>query len=89
MTSPEHLIARLHTITSRAEMSRAEIQTESTAIELEWAELGRLGAQRADHAAALLARLLPAIGRQIAFLQTCRDQITQCVQNPFGAEVPA
>ncbi len=62
----------------------AHLADESAQIEKEWIALGKIGAQRADHAANLLARLQPHLADIERFASACGQQIEAARENPFG-----
>jgi hypothetical protein len=69
---------------AKIEIEHRNLTTEAAEIIKQWDGLRRAGGQRADHAAALLKRLRPALGR-LAKLATAADTaINRMVDNPFG-----
>ena len=57
---------------------------ESEAIQKQWRGLKDLGAARDDHAARLLGRLDHPLATLERFVERCREQIAECLDNPFG-----
>jgi hypothetical protein len=51
-----------------------------------WNGLGRVGGQRADHAADLMARLRPDLANICRYCHAIEAQITGMVANPFGRD---
>jgi hypothetical protein len=86
MSTPIELIeqGQLHGMLAEINVLRAAIDNECSEIAELWDGLGRAGGQRADHAAALLARLRPALGAMENFCGRCLIQINEHVADPFG-----
>ncbi len=84
--SPENLIEGLGTLMGTINGLRASLDAEQLEIAEQWEALGRIGGQRADHAASLLSRLRPALTRLASFCNDCEQQITDLVRDPFQRE---
>jgi hypothetical protein len=82
--TPEQAIAKLPALMGQINRFRAAVDNEQAEIQEQWAQLGRFGGQRADHAAQMLSRLRPALTELASFCQTCEQQIGEFVADPFG-----
>lgn len=65
---------------------RANLASEAADIGEQWQQLGRIGAQRDDHAATLLTRLRPFLRELSKFGAYCAEQIDAMEANPFGRD---
>lgn len=83
--TPERSIESLSVLLSRIDTMRAEIERSANHAAAQWAALGKIGGQRADHAAALLDKqLYPSIASLRSFLERVETQICAMQSNPFA-----
>jgi hypothetical protein len=80
MAAIEDLDALNRGINTRA----AALADASVEIVEQWDRLAQIGAQREDHAAALLANLLPHLEAMRRYVSTCIEQIKTFQANPFS-----
>lgn len=59
------------------------LEAELMAVQGQWVQLGRIGAQREDHAAELLGRVKPQLQAIEDFVRRCRQQIEAMQVDPF------
>lgn len=77
-------IEGLPTLLEKLDTLRQQLAYECEEIAEQWQQLGRIGGQRDDHAAALLSRLGPHLGETARFATACTEQIAKHVADPFG-----
>lgn len=84
--TPEQAIENLPELITKLGEHLHEIAQEAAQTKLLWEGLGRVGGQRADHAADLLCRLRPSLTEMEEFITRVRHQINLMLANPFGKE---
>jgi hypothetical protein len=82
--TPSDALRDLDRMTSRFDALLAELCRSCLAARSQWTALGRVGGQRDDHAAALLAPLRTDLAALSTLAQTCHQQIDAMVADPFG-----
>ena len=83
---PDLAIAQLDDILEEFDTYRRRLSREIAAVTSQWLELGRLGGQRPDHAAELMARLQPCLLEIMSFGEAVHDQVAEMRRDPFGKE---
>jgi hypothetical protein len=81
--TPEQGIERLEGLLETIEQHHAELERRARQIQQQWAGLGACGGQRADHAAALLATLVPELFRLEKLCTSVRARIAGWQAYPF------
>lgn len=90
MITPSKAIATLPILIERIDSMRQEIGRATASATTQWDGLGRIGGQRDDHAAALLAEhVKPSIAALRAFLQRVETQMAEMQRDPFAETVIA
>lgn len=84
--SADIMIEKLDTLRGEINRRSHPISLEIDDIAEQWEQLKVIGGARADHAAALLSRLRPAIADLTRFLVRVENQIDDLVANPFGRD---
>jgi hypothetical protein len=84
--TPEQAIEGLPELLGRLDALRAHLADEAGEIGEQWEGLGRVGGQRADHAAPLLARLRPHLAEIGRFASACVQQLDKFQADPFGRQ---
>jgi hypothetical protein len=82
--TPEQAISSLAEVRGQLHTRLQHFRGECEAIEEHWANLARAGGQRADHAAALLARLKPHLNGITQLCECVVKQIDEMPKDPFG-----
>lgn len=81
--SPEQAIASLDELLKQVHRIRSHMSDEAESIAMQWNGLGRVGGQRADHAAQLLSRLRPHFDEMAEFCAAVSQQLTGFIADPF------
>ena len=81
----EHAMRELPQIVESLQSRLAALYGTVNEITEQWQQLGRMGAQRCDHAADLLTKLSGPLHALSTFAQTCNQQIEAIRAKPFGA----
>lgn len=85
--TPERAIANLPDLLTRLDHLRTALAREVASIEAQWRQLGRVGGQRSDHAAALLGSMAPHLQELEIFTHNCLEVIQFMQTSPFAEEV--
>lgn len=86
--TPEQALHNLGALLARVDQIRASIAAEARRADEQWTQLGRLSGQRADHAAALLAKLGAPLQELARFAGRAVEQIEEFQTDPFKTEFP-
>ncbi len=78
-----HLIEDLDGLLENLNRRGLGLTKEVKTIQGQWARMGAIGAQREDHAAALLGGLLIHLYSLSSFAERCHDQIVELQKDPF------
>jgi hypothetical protein len=81
---PDNLIERLGDLLARIDGPREGLRKEAAEIGAQWRGLGRVGGQRADHAASLLGNLRIHLQQIAQAAILCDSQIAGMLSDPFG-----
>jgi hypothetical protein len=81
---PIELIEGLPELREHLHAILAEIDSAGVRAAGQWTGLRNLGAQRADHAAALLRDVAEHMEALAEYAVDCRDQLAKAIANPFG-----
>jgi hypothetical protein len=81
---PETMIGKLPDLAGEVRRFASVLSDECELIADEWAGLGRVGGQRADHAAALMGRLRPILDDLARFASGSSQRLSMMVADPFG-----
>lgn len=84
--TPEQAVEALPNLVEEIDELAGELAADVLLVEQQWESLGRVGGQRADHAAALLANLLPTLRRLARHTIDCAKQIEALRADPFGCK---
>jgi hypothetical protein len=84
--TPTQAITHLADMLAKIDAIRQELAKDAAQVQEQWAALGSMGAQRDDHAAALLTKLRQPLWRLQSFASTCHDQIGAWHAEPFAHE---
>lgn len=76
--------ATCHQIPNKIAELAESMRLECAEIIQQWEGLGRIGAQREDHAAELLKRLLPQLRKVSSFVETVEQQLSDVIADPFA-----
>jgi len=87
MKSPIEAVECLPELLSAIDAQRAAIAVECDRIAAQWAGLGKLCAQRDDHAAEFLGNLSAPLARLESFARNVQTQIARFKADPFGRKV--
>ncbi len=87
MTDPAKAMDELETLRKRLNVFAYNLDGECEDIAEQWKGLGRVGGQRADHAALLLSRLRSHLADIAKFCKTVEAQIDAMVADPFERNV--
>lgn len=82
--APEEAIATVGELAGEASRRVALLAKEAGMVAQQWAALGRIGGQRADHAADLLSHLRPLLRDLARYASACQEQIEAMQADPFG-----
>ena len=81
---PEEMIGDLNTLADRVAILANNVRTQTRIVSGQWERLGKVGGQRADHAATLMTDLLEPLREMQEFAETAQQQIEDMHRNPFG-----
>ena len=81
--APSELITSTGDLTAALSHRLQELEEEARQIRDQWARLKRIGGCREEHAAALLSRLSPFLGKISGFCETCQKQVEQAQSDPY------
>ena len=81
--SPSRMIAQVDTLAAYVDDIASALRAEIKTVSAQWQQLGRIGAQREDHAAALLAQLSGHLADLERLARNAQEQIKQMNDNPF------
>ena len=81
---PMKAIAKVETIGNKLSDLVNALRAEAYEVAAQWERMGDMGAQRDDHAAELLGRLIPHLQEIARFTGTCNAQIARMKADPFG-----
>ena len=81
---PERAIADLPALEAGLRRMLTALSLEADTMTEQWEQLGRIGGQRADHAAALMSRLRPILRDLAVYCNVVEGQIDKMVADPFG-----
>lgn len=84
--SPSNGMNSLDQLTPELDVLVARLNREVRQIAEQWRQLRRLGATRDDHAAALLANLIPHFAAIAAFATLRESVIRELLKDPFGGD---
>ena len=84
MNCPIEMIAKLNEMQAEVNRFHYALDCEADEIRERWDGLGRVGAQREDHAAQLLGNLRYHLRDLRNFCAACERQIDAMVADPFG-----
>lgn len=82
--SPLLAMKALNDVPASIENRLAGIKRQVESIQSQWQSLGRIGGQRSDHAAELIAKLSPELESLEEFLTIVRQQIAAMKSDPFA-----
>lgn len=82
--SPEQAISSLPDLIAKLDALRNALAAEAELAAVQWQGLGRIGGQRADHAASLMKTLKPHLDEISRFAGGCSRQIDIMMADPFG-----
>ncbi len=81
---PEEMIGDLNTLADRVAVLANNVRTQIRVVSGQWDRLGKVGGQRADHAAKLMTDLREPLRDMQEFAETAQQQIEDMHRNPFG-----
>jgi thiamine pyrophosphokinase len=82
---PEEMIGDLNTLADRVAALAHNVRTQIRIVSGQWERLGKVGGQRADHAAELMAQLFEPLLEIHTFTGDVRHQIQAMRNDPFGS----
>ena len=82
--TPERAIGNLDALCEGARNRLAALEEAARLAQQQWDGLGRVGGQRADHAAALLADVGRALADLAVYAERSAGQIMRLRADPFG-----
>jgi hypothetical protein len=83
---PMKAVAKVETIGNKLSDLVDALRAEAYDVAAQWERIGDMGAQREDHAAEILGRLIPHLQEIARFSGTCLAQIARMKADPFGRE---
>lgn len=81
---PAKMIGSLDALADRVAILANNVRTQTRIVSGQWERLGKIGGQRADHAAELMAQLFEPLLEMHTFTGDVRHQIQAMRNDPFG-----
>ncbi len=86
MNNPQEMIEKLDHLVGEFELLLECLAVGVPEVKEQWDALGRMGAQRPDHAASLLGMLVPHLTDLQRFATNCLTQIAAMKAAPFSTK---
>ena len=83
---PEKMIGSLDALADRVAILANNVRTQTRIVSGQWERLGKVGGQRADHAAKMMTELIGPLREMQDFADIAIMQIKEVSSNPFASD---